>query len=453
MARFNKKLRLRSRWQNGIFTALFLILVGTLGYLAQEFRIQWDISQNNRNSLSQASIDLLQTLDDPLHVTVYATQQDLQLGDIRGIISNFISVYQRIKPDLTLNFIDPVEQPQQAQSAGVRLNGEIVISYKQRKERLTSINEQAFSNALVRLARTEKKQLLILSGHGERKMDGITQRDLGNFGKKLQETGFESTLFSLTDPPEIPDTGVLVITSPQIELLEGEVKKILDYLARGGNLLWLVDIGSLNGLLPLAEKLGIVFTPGVIVDPQANRLRVPTTFALATRYGAHAVTENFDYITVFPFARQLILEEGTDWHRTILAEAAPEGWVETGSTDSSEGEITFDEENDVSGPISVAVALSRVVEDREQRIIVAGSGHFLANGYLGNGGNLDLGMNMINWLAGDEAFIPIQPRATLDSQLALSELQLTLIVTGFLIILPLVFLISGISINWYRKRR
>lgn len=156
MARFNKKLRLRSRWQSGIFTALFLILVGTLGYLAQEFRIQWDISQNNRNSLSQASIDLLQTLDDPLHVTVYATQQDLQLGDIRGIISNFISVYQRIKPDLTLNFIDPVEQPQQAQSAGVRLNGEIVISYKQRKERLTSINEQAFSNALVRLARTEK---------------------------------------------------------------------------------------------------------------------------------------------------------------------------------------------------------------------------------------------------------------------------------------------------------
>ncbi|HNS58758.1 MAG TPA: ABC transporter, partial [Nitrosomonas europaea] len=68
-------------------------------------------------------------------------------------------------------------------------------------------------------------------------------------------------------------------------------------------------------------------------------------------------------------------------------------------------------------------------------------------------GNLDLGMNMINWLAGDEAFIPIQPRATLDSQLALSELQLTLIVTGFLIILPLVFLIGGISINWYRKRR
>ncbi|MXS86296.1 ABC transporter [Nitrosomonas sp. HPC101] len=450
MSIFNKKPGGRIHWRNGLFIALFLVLMGVLGYLALEFHTQWDFSQNNRNSLSRASIDVLQKFDGPVHVTVYATQQDLQLGDIRGIISNFIGVYQRIKSDLTLDFIDPVEQPQQAQNAGIRLNGEIVIRFKDRTERLAAINEQAFSNALVRLARTEKKQLLGLSGHGERKMDGITQRDLGNFSKKLRETGFESISFSFIDQPEIPDTGVLVIASPQIELLEGEVKKILDYLARGGNLLWLVDIGSLNGLLPLAEKLGIVFTPGVIVDPQANRLRVPTAFALATLYGTHAVTENFDYITVFPFARQLIPGENADWRSVILAEVAPQGWVETSPL---EGEISFDAENDVSGPVSVAVALSRLVEDREQRVIVVGSGHFLANGYLGNGGNLDLGMNMINWLAGDEAFIPIQPRVTLDNRLELSELQLTLIATSFLITLPLIFLASGIFIRWYRRRR
>ncbi|SFU73800.1 ABC-type uncharacterized transport system involved in gliding motility, auxiliary component [Nitrosomonas eutropha] len=450
MTTFNKKSGLRSRWQNDLFIALFLVLTGVLGYLALEFRTQWDLSQNNRNSLSQASIDILQKFDGPVQITVYATQQDLQLGDIRGIISNFVSVYQRIKPDLILNFIDPVEQPQQAQSAGVRLNGEIVISFKERKERLATINEQAFSNALVRLARTGKKQLQVLSGHGERKMDGIAQRDMGNFNKKLLETGFESKSFSFADQPEIPDTGILVIASPQTELLEGEVKKILDYLAKGGNLLWLVDTGPLYGLLPLAEKLGIVLTPGVVVDPQADRLRVPSTFALGTLYGSHAVTENFDFITVFPFARQLIPEENTDWRSVTLAEAAPQGWVETGPL---EGEISFDEENDVAGPVGIAVALNRVVEDREQRVVVVGSGHFLANSYLGNGGNLDLGMNMINWLAGDESFISIQPRVTIDSRLELSELQLTLIATGFLIALPLIFLASGLFISWYRKRR
>lgn len=444
------KSRLQSRWKNGLSVILLLILAGILGYLSLVFRTQWDISQNNRNSLSQTSIDLLRKLDAPLHVTVFATQQDLQLGDIRGIISNFISVYQRIKPDITLDFIDPVEQPQQAQDAGVKLNGEIVISFKDRKERLATINEQAFSNALVRLTRTGKKQLFVLAGHGERKMDGIAQRDMGNFNKKLLETGFESKPFKFTEQSKIPDTGILVIASPQFDLLAGEVKQILDYLARGGNLLWLVDTGSLNGLQPLAEKLGVVFTPGVVIDPQAERLRVPSTFALGTLYSAHAVTENFDYITIFPFARQLIPEADTDWHSVTLAEVAPQGWVETGPL---EGEISFDEENDVAGPVGVAVALNRVIEDHEQRVVVVGSGHFLANAYLGNGGNLDLGLNMLNWLAGDEAFISIQPRATIDSQLELSELQLTLIATGFLIILPLVFLVSGIVISWRRKHR
>lgn len=444
------KSRLQSRWKNSLSVILLLILAGILGYLSLVFRTQWDISQNNRNSLSQTSINLLRKLDAPLRVTVFATQQDLQLGDIRGIISNFISVYQRIKPDITLDFIDPVEQPQQAQDAGVKLNGEIVISFKDRKERLATINEQAFSNALVRLTRTGKKQLFVLAGHGERKMDGIAQRDMGNFNKKLLETGFESKPFKFTEQSKIPDTGILLIASPQFDLLAGEVKQILDYLARGGNLLWLVDTGSLNGLQPLAEKLGIVFTPGVVIDPQAERLRVPSTFALGTLYSAHAVTENFDYITIFPFARQLIPEADTDWHSVTLAEVAPQGWVETGPL---EGEISFDEENDVAGPVGVAVALNRVIEDHEQRVVVVGSGHFLANAYLGNGGNLDLGLNMLNWLAGDEAFISIQPRATIDSQLELSELQLTLIATGFLIILPLVFLVSGIVISWRRKHR
>jgi ABC-type uncharacterized transport system involved in gliding motility auxiliary subunit len=448
----NRKSKLRNHWQHGLFITLFLILIGILGYLSLEFRTQWDISQNHRNSLSQISIDLLQQLDGPLHVTVYATQQDLQLGDIRGIISTFISTYQRFKPDLILDFIDPVEQPQQAQSAGIKLNGEIIIRFKDRKERLTTINEQAFSNALVRLTRTNKKQLLALTGHGERKMDGITQRDLGNFNNKLLEIGFESKSFSFTHQSTPPNTDILVIASPQIELLEGEVNKILDHLARGGNLLWLVDTGSLYGLRPLAEKLGIIFTPGVVIDPQADRLNMPSTFALGTLYGTHAITVNFDYITVFPFARQLITEEGTDWHSVVLAEIA-QGWVETSSLEGSEGDINFDEENDVAGPVSVAVALNRVVEDREQRVIVVGSGHFLANSYLGNSGNLDLGMNMINWLAGDETFIPIQPYPTIDNRLELSELQLTLITIGTFIILPLIFLVSGFFISWYRKRR
>ena len=81
-----------------------------------------------------------------------------------------------------------------------------------------------------------------------------------------------------------------------------------------------------------------------------------------------------------------------------------------------------------------------------------GSGHFLANQYLGNAGNLDLGINLINWLAGDENLIAIQPRATRDAQVELSQSATLFIVIGFLIALPIAFLVAGGWV-WWRRRK
>jgi ABC-type uncharacterized transport system involved in gliding motility auxiliary subunit len=67
-------------------------------------------------------------------------------------------------------------------------------------------------------------------------------------------------------------------------------------------------------------------------------------------------------------------------------------------------------------------------------------------------GNLDLGVNMVNWLAGDEALITIQPRARSDLSLELSRAGLALIAIGFLVVLPLVFLVAG-GVIWWRRRQ
>jgi len=451
MTNLNEKLRLHYFMHNSAFFVLLLLLVILLGYLAAQYRVQWDISQNARNSLSEASKDILQKLHGPVHVTAYATLQDVEAGDIRKIISNFIALYQRLKPDLSLTFVDPSEQPKLTQEAGIQMNGELVILFNGRREHVTVINEQAFSNALMRLVRAKDKLVVALSGHGERKLDGNANYDLGEFGKQLRGNGLINQSLNLVTDQEVPtNASTLVIASPQVDLLPGEVDKLLDYIDRGGNLLWLVDQESLRGLLPLAEKLHLTLTPGVVVDPQAQQLKAPITFALGTNYGQHAITDNFDYITVFPFARQITINENTEWQAISLVEAAPQGWVENGELD---GEIIYDQAVDVAGPIGIAAALTRNIEDREQRIVVVGNGHFLANSYLGNGSNLDFGINLINWLTGDEELIVIQPRATLDSSLIFSEFELTLMVVIFLILLPMLFLASGLAIWWLRRRK
>jgi len=437
--------------QNGLFVLLLLLLVGLLGYLGREYNVQWDISQNGRNTLNQASAEILQKMDGPVTVTVYVTDQDARLGDIRNIISEFLRLYQRIKPDFTFTFIDPTEHPKVTQEAGIKVNGEMVVTFNGRSEHLTIVNEQVFTNLLIRLVRSGEKLVMGLSGHGERRLDGRANHDLGEFGKQLSMKGFKTDSLNLAIAQDVPiNASVLIIASPQVDLLKGEVDKILAYVARGGNLLWLIDQESLRGLQPLAEKLSITLTPGVVVDPQSQQLKAPITFALGANYGQHPITRNFNNITIFPFARQISLNESKEWNSVSLVEVAQNGWVETGKLES---DVTFDEMYDVAGPISIAAALRRTLQDREQHVVVIGSGHFLANSYLGNGSNLDFGINLINWLVEDENLITIQPRATLDSNLTMSKSALTVIVSVFLIILPLFFLVCGITVWWQRSRR
>jgi ABC-type uncharacterized transport system involved in gliding motility auxiliary subunit len=152
--------------------------------------------------------------------------------------------------------------------------------------------------------------------------------------------------------------------------------------------------------------------------------------------------------TLFPFARAINVNEFDGWRSTPLVEVAARGWIET---DDLGGRIVFDKARDTPGPVQIAVALERMREEKTQRVVIVGSGHFLANMYLGNGGNLDLGVNIVNWLAGDERLISIQPRSAPDTTLTLSKGGLLAIVVTFLIVVPIVLLATG-ALIWWRRR-
>lgn len=442
--------RFQLRLQSAIFLVLFLIAVGLLVTLTREYTAQWDITRNSRNSLSQASTDVLKSLPGPVSITAYATQQDPRLGDVRKIIREFVSLYSLAKPDLTLKFVDPAEQPQLTRSAGIQANGEMVVEYQGRNEHLTNLNEQMLTSLLTRLARAGKRMAFYLDGHGERKLDGMANHDLGDFGRKLEAKGFKTESLNLTLAQDVPDNAsLLMIASPQVDLMPGEVEKLKKFLEKGGNLLWLIDQEPLHGLQPLAENLGLVLTPGTVVDPAAEQLNASPTMALGAVYGRHPATLGFNLVTAFPYARTIGSSEGKGWQASSLIEVAPQGWVETGKLDET---MAYDKNRDTPGPATIAIALERSVEDRNQRVIVVGNGGFLSNTYLGNGGNLDLGLNLFNWLAGDDSLITIPTKAAQDTSLNLSKNAAAVIAIGFLIVLPLAFIGIGIS-TWWRRRK
>jgi ABC-type uncharacterized transport system involved in gliding motility auxiliary subunit len=438
--------------RNLLFVLLLLGAASGLGYLAVHYHIQRDVTYNAGNSLDPGSVEVLAQLNSPVTVTVYATEQDARLGDLRKIIRDFLSLYQRYKPDIQLVFIDPEKEPEKARAAQIRFNGEMVIEYAGRSEHLTKINEQIVTSTLLRLAHTRDQTVMYLDGHGERKLDGIANFDLGSlFGAKLKQNGFHLSSLNLALAQEVPNNvSVLVITQPQLDLMPGEVDKLLRYVDRGGNLLWLVDAEPLHGLERLAEKLDLLLPPGIVIDPAAAEMKAPATWSLGATYPPHAITHDFNLTTAFPSARPLLWNENPDWQHTVLVEAAARGWV---SRKAPKKDIpVFDKLHDTPGPAVIAMALQRNINSREQRIVVVGNGAFLSNSFAGNGGNVDLGMNMVNWLAGEEHLITQQLRPVKDSKLELNATQLRFISIGFLLGLPL--LLAGVGgLIWWKRRR
>ena len=83
--------------------------------------------------------------------------------------------------------------------------------------------------------------------------------------------------------------------------------------------------------------------------------------------------------------------------------------------------------------------------------MVIGDGDFLANSFLGNGGNLNLGLNLVRWLSSDEQLLDIPARTAPDLQLDLSRQASIVIGLGFLLVLPLLFITAG-ALIWWRRR-
>lgn len=457
----NRKLRFQLLVQNSFFVVLFILLVILLGYLASQYRFAKDITQANRNILTQGSVNVLKQMKEPVHITVFATKDDASNGDnFRKGMIDFVARYQREKKNITLTFINPSEEPKLAQEAGVKSDGEVIVEYQKRIEHITPpIAEQEMTNLLVRLSRTNQRPVMYLDGHGERNLLGVKNFDIGEFGKQLEAKGFKFANPDLTIAQQVPSNGaMLVIASPQVDVSDVEAKKIKAYIEAGGNLLWLLDDDNLRGLKDVADYLGMQVSPGITLDMASAQYGADARVSFASLYGEHPITTNFMLRTLFPEAHQ-VTAKGNDengWKVSNLVEVAPNGWLASKKL-AKDAKPVFDEKNDKKGPINIGVALERTYGKKGQRVVVMGNANFLSNTFITNGGNLDLGVNIVNWLAGDDSLITIQPMPLKDINVTIPDTNTGRLVAwtvfhGFQYFIPLGFMVAGFFFWWLRRR-
>ncbi len=462
--KMSKSSHLKIGLLDGIFYILFVGVIGMLGYVAQTYQYEADWTFGNRNTLTPATQQLLKTTShQPLSFVVYVPDDPAMHTEIRKRIAK----YQKFKKDISLEIVNPELYPQRAKQDGIQYQGQVLVQLGDRSEVVESLAESVLATTLQRLSRREDKQVVFLEGHEERNPFGTQSTGMSQLTNMLKRRGFVIQPHHLVRTQKLPDnTHLLVVASPQKDLLPGEVAILQRYIEQGGNLLWLHEPGSLHGLEPIEAELGLLIDDGTLVDANEQLrellgIKHPAVIPVVD-YNNAEISKDMELQTLFPFATSINRDESQEskWHYEDFLLSLPTSWLEV---DELKGDVRFEEDSgDKPGPLPVGVSITRSLpprgtedekkQSKEQRIVVVGDSDFMLNAFIGQVGNLDLSMAIFNWLVEDDELIAIKTIGAPDTRLDLKPVWLYSLGLVFLIILPLLLVLTGIII-WYQRRR
>jgi gliding motility-associatede transport system auxiliary component len=413
---------------------------------------------------------VLHGLEKPVRATVFARTEDF------GRFRTRLDQYQYETKQLQVEYIDPEKRPALAERLKDSGLGTIVLEYDNRTQRITSDEEQDLTNALIKVVQGETHKVYFTQGHGERDTNASDGAGYSGFAQELGSDNFTADKLVLLQQ-EIPkEASVVVIAGPTSDFLEPEINRLKAYLAKGGKLLVLIDppqkadAPPLTNLLALLKDWSVDVGTNAVLDPLSQlRGTDPSVPVAAPPYPYHAITSTFRMLTAFPYARSVKPVEGGTSGRTATTfiQSGRNSWAESDLkllTTRGEAQPEFDK-GDVQGPVSLAVAVSAPVEGApplppdapdnpskpETRLVVIGDSDFIANGVLGTGGNRDMALNVVNWLAQQENLIAVRPRDPEDRRITLSGSQGNMIFWFSVVIIPGLILATGVH-TWWRRR-
>ncbi|CAB1277098.1 GldG family protein [Candidatus Nitrosacidococcus tergens] len=360
--RVTQKTHRHIKLQNHSFILLFLAIIGFIAALSARYNYEADWTASGRNSLTESSQKLLKQIEGPITILSFA-----QKPGVKQEITKLVNRYQRYKPDLKLEYVNPELSPEKVRELGVRFENELVVEKNNRQEKVEDLTEKSLTNALNKVARSnEEVEMIFIEGHGERDPNGSAKFALGNFSQQLESKGFHIQTLNLSVDPKIPNNPnqIIVIASPQTNFLPGEANLIKNYVKTGGHLLWLVEPGSPHGLDSLAKSLDIKMLSGTVIDPNAQLLFGSAALALISKYDNHPITEELSSVSIFPQAAALETLKSNTWQQQPILTTLPQAWVETSRLDRK---VQYDEGKDILGPLTIGYVLTRELESSESK--------------------------------------------------------------------------------------
>jgi ABC-type uncharacterized transport system involved in gliding motility auxiliary subunit len=455
-----------------LFTALVLGVLIILYVTAVKHNQRFDVTRAKRFTLAAQSIKLLQNLPYPIKVLGFFRLEDRERTQFEDLLKQY--VYHSDK--MTYELVDPDRQPGIAKQHNVMSYNTVVVAGSNREEKVFRLEEEALTNAILKVTRETKKGVYFVTGHGEASLTETARTGYSVAKRGLEEQNYVVQELILARQEQVPeDAAVVVLAGPRKSLLEPELQALATYMERGGHLLCMIEPETGQDLQPFLQRYGLELADDVVIEtnPLGRLFGGDALTPAVTAYEQHPITKDFGGImTIFSLARSVSvakeLPEGVS--AQVLASTSPQSWAETDFKALQDGRVAFDENSDRKGPISIAAVATLTAkkpasdtettvstEDkpappRTIRLAVFGDSEFANNNFFTLQGNGDLFLNTIGWLAEEEDLIAIRPREGGSSgPVILTAAQQPLIFWLPVVLLPLAVFATGTMV-FVRRR-
>jgi ABC-type uncharacterized transport system involved in gliding motility auxiliary subunit len=443
----------------GVLILLAFIFLVLLNYVGARHYSSFDFSNNQVNSISEQSKKILASLDSDLIVKYFYKTGADRAEENKKMFRELVKHYQDISPKVQLEVVEINERPKLAQDYGANKgSGEAFIEYKGSKNRIENYSEQDFTNAIIKVTRTSKKNIYFLEGHNERSLDDEkSETSLFGFKQMLEKNSYIVKKLSLTTQSKVPqDADVLVIAAPAQQLQASEIKALEDYLVGGGRLFVLLDEKDSFGLEPILKILGVELEKNYIYnvfDSPMGKVVNAQAATVAVEYSTtNEITKSFTnkQMTVFRNPHSLKLIGDSETVKSDVIVKTPESSVALAELDSK----------DYTGvPHSFNLAVNSrgkvKADSKEFSAVVVADADFLSNILLYQNLNRDLALNAISSLTQETDLISVSAKEPLATKMLVSPPEFSqffkFTVVGFFFPLPFVFMILSIVL-WYRRR-
>lgn len=501
--------------------SLIVVFVLLIGYFtsAPGYIGYWDTTRTKMNTLSAGTQQVLKDIgNEPLEVTSYINLLDGTYGRgmprMRNVDKKRWERYMRFKPNIKLNYVyyydstsneyvyksnpgmnlDDLAQ-KYSKTRKIALNrfqtpeqirqqidlypekNRLVmhLQFKGKSTFLRTFDDMQFWPSEVETAAALKRltvplpKIGFLQGQEERRIDRLGDRHYKlatsevNVRASLINQGFDVEDLSLVGQ-DIPDgLAAVVIADPRTEFQPEVLDKIQRYIAEGGNILLAGEPGKQNILNPIMEPLGVQLLDGIIVQGDIN-FSPDEVRSYVTSFGAdfsRIISQLHNLktpISTRNVAGLTYTENGDFQIRELLRTDEEMTWNKMDKLVLDSADIVYNPAaGDHKASIATALALTRQIKGKEQRILITGDADLLSNLELGRSyprtGNADFYQGFLGWFTyGQFPIVPVWPDP-IDNRMMIKSSSMNILQWTMLGLIPAIGLLMGTVLLIRRKRK